>query len=271
LLLTSILVWDARHFKKPVAVASDLSSLNPETNVIFSPDERYILTGTAGPQAGIVAGKQVETRGKPGGRIVVMERDTLNIVKEYNVSTGSVIRLAWPSRINQILASTSLGEVHVFYSPTLSEKGATLAAAKAPKQRQTLDDYVAGQEMGPIITPHALPMFKDQNIYEVSDAGNALHKRKRDTVVEKNRALKMRKPEPPVRGPGSGGRVGEAADRHVVMNMIRDDIRSEDPREALLKYAKDEPQWTKAWGKDQKTTFDYTPQPDEKEDKQGKK
>jgi hypothetical protein len=251
-------------------VAPDLSSLNPETNVIFSPDERYILTGTAGPQAGMVPGKQVETRGKPGGRIVVMERDTLNIVKEYKVSTGSVIRLAWPSRINQILASTSLGEIHVFYSPTMSEKGATLAAAKAPRQRQTLDDYVAGQEMGPIITPHALPMFKDQNIYEVSDAGNALHKRKRDTVVEKNRALKLRKPEPPVRGPGSGGRVGEAADRHVVMNMIRDDIRSEDPREALLKYAKDEPQWTKAWGKDQKTTFDYTPEPEEKEDKKGK-
>lgn len=260
-------MWDARAFKKPVSVASGLSSLNPETNVIFSPDEKHILTGTAGPQAGIVPGKQVETRGKPGGRIIVLERDTLQVVKEYNVSTGSVIRLAWPSRINQVLASTSLGEVHVFYSPDLSEKGATLAAAKAPKQRRTIDDYVAGQEMGPIITPHALPMFKDQNIYEVSDAGTALHKRKRDSQVEKNKALKSRKPEPPVRGPGSGGRVGEAADRHVVMNMIRDDIRSEDPREALLKYANQEPQWTKAWGKDQKTTFDYTPEPETEGDK----
>ncbi|KAK9900003.1 WD40 repeat-like protein [Cystobasidium minutum MCA 4210] len=252
----TVKVWDARAFKKPVSVASNLTSLNPETNVIFSPDEKHILTGTA-----------VDTKGKPGGRIVVMERDTLQIVKEYSVSTGSVIRLAWPSRINQILASTSLGEVHVFYSPELSEKGATLAAAKAPKQRRTVDDYVAGQEMGPIITPHALPMFKDQNIYEVSDAGTALHKRKRESQVEKNKALKARKPEPPVRGPGSGGRVGEAADRHVVMNMIRDDIRSEDPREALLKYAQAEPQWTKAWGKDQKTTFDYTPEPEESDDK----
>lgn len=243
--------------------------MNPETNVIFSPDEKYILTGTAGPMAGIVAGKEVDVRGKPGGRIVVLERDTLSVVREYTVSTGSVIRLAWPSRINQILASTSLGEVHVFYSPTLSEKGATLAAAKGVKQRRTVDDYVAGQETGPIITPHALPMFRDQNIFEVSDAGSALHKRKRDSQVEKNRLLKMRKPEPPVRGPGSGGRVGEAADRHVVMNMIKGDFRSEDPREALLKYAtpQENAQWTKAWGKDQKTTFDYSPEPEKDDSK----
>lgn len=85
-------------------------------------------------------------------------------------------------------------------------------------------------------------MFKDQT-YDVSDSGYA-GKRKRE--VGKNTILKSRKPEPPVKGPGSGGRVGEAADRHVIMGMIKGDIRSEDPREALLKYAAKEgdKQWT---------------------------
>lgn len=52
--------------------------------MIFSPDEKYILTGTAGPKAGIVPGKEVDVRGKPGGRIVVMKREDLEIVREYS-------------------------------------------------------------------------------------------------------------------------------------------------------------------------------------------
>lgn len=181
-----------------------------------------------------------------------------------DVSEGSVIRLAWHPRINQILASTSLGEVKVLYSPTLSEKGATLAASRAPKQRRALDDYVDPADQ-PIITPHALPMFKDSNAYEVSDAGTAT-KRKRENI--RNNAQKSRKPEVPVRGPGHGGRVGEAADRHMVAGMAGD-MRSEDPREALLKYATKEgdKQWTKAWGAHQKTLYDNTPEPEPAEKK----
>lgn len=180
-----------------------------------------------------------------------------------DVSKGSVIKLLWPSRINQILASTSLGEIHVLYDPQLSEKGATMAASRAPKARHALDDYVPGDR--PILTPHALPMFKDDH-YDVSDKGTAM-KRKRDMIevstngntglMSKKQVLKNRKPEPPVRGPGSGGRVGQATDRHLVMGNIEgEDIRSQDPREALLKYANkdgEENMWTKAWGKHQKT------------------
>jgi hypothetical protein len=79
-----LLVWDIRKFKKPLSVASDLISNNPETNVIFSPDEKYVLTGTTGPKAGLVPGKEVDVRGKPGGRIVVMKRENLEIVREYS-------------------------------------------------------------------------------------------------------------------------------------------------------------------------------------------
>lgn len=147
------------------------------------------------------------------------------------ITKGSVIRLAWPSRINQIFASTSTGEVHVLYSPTSSEKGAVLAASRAPRRRRELDEEFDPTSM-PIITPHALPMFKEANPYEVGDAGVAT-KRKRENV--RNNAVKSHKPDVPVRGPGHGGRVGEAANKYLVRDQI--DTRSEDPRAALLKYA----------------------------------
>jgi hypothetical protein len=38
-------VWDVRNAKKPVKTAWGLDIVNPEVNVIFSPDERLILTG----------------------------------------------------------------------------------------------------------------------------------------------------------------------------------------------------------------------------------
>lgn len=105
-------------------------------------------------------------------------------------------------------------------------------------------------------------MFKDAH-YDISDAGTA-QKRKRETLTKA--AIKSRKPEAPIKGAGHGGRVGEAADRHIIMGMVKDDLRSEDPREALLRYATkegEETKWTKAWGKDQKTLYDTRPDPEE--------
>lgn len=45
----------------------------------------------------------------------------------------------------------------VFYSPTHSVRGAKLCVVKEPKKR-AVDDFEIDR---PIITPHALPMFKD--------------------------------------------------------------------------------------------------------------
>jgi hypothetical protein len=38
-------VWDLRNAKKPVKTAYNLDIVNPEANIIFSPDEKLILTG----------------------------------------------------------------------------------------------------------------------------------------------------------------------------------------------------------------------------------
>lgn len=60
--------------------------------------------------------------------------------------------------------------------------------------------------------------------------------------------------------------------QHVVQGMVRDNMRDQDPREALLKYATasvEDNEWTSAWSKTQpKPVFDTRPLSDEeKEDK----
>lgn len=60
-------MWDIRNAKKPVSTRYGLDIVNPESNVIFSPDEKLILTGTSCP------------KGEGFGQLVVMNRENLEI------------------------------------------------------------------------------------------------------------------------------------------------------------------------------------------------
>lgn len=86
----------------------------------------------------------------------------------------------------------SQGGTHVLYDPTLSEKGALVCVARAPRKK-SIDDF----EAKPVIhNPHALPLFRDQ----------PSRKREREKTLKD--PLKSHKPELPMTGPGFGGRVG---------------------------------------------------------------
>ena len=60
-------VWDLRNAKKPLKTAYNLDIVNAEANIIFSPDEKLILTGTACP------------KGKGFGQLVMLDRETLEV------------------------------------------------------------------------------------------------------------------------------------------------------------------------------------------------
>ncbi|KAG9101497.1 hypothetical protein FS749_006400 [Ceratobasidium sp. UAMH 11750] len=223
-------LWDTRSFKKPVATAVDVPTLYPGTSAIFSPDEKYVVTGAAA------------VPGRAPGRLLFMRRDGAEgeggLTPARSVLLGekvSAVKVVWHSKINQVLASLSDGSVRVLYSPNASTNGAKLCVTRAPK-KVTIEDVSSALRDAPIITPHALPMFRDEE--------NRGNQRRRD------KDSKTRKPMPPVNGPGRGGRVGASATQHIVQHMFRDTSRDEDPREALLKYATkddDELRWTKAW------------------------
>jgi hypothetical protein len=160
----------------------------------------------------------------------------------------------------------------VLYSPVTSLNGAKLLLSKGPPRKVTVEDMSDAVTAPTVLTPHALPMFRDL------DPGRG-SKRKRDK--ERQDPRKSRRPELPVTGPGRGGRVGASATQHIVQNLVRDTTRDVDvsrcvslrgynfpqlfgalmtmladqiffcfflqPREALLKYAdaaEKDPQWT---------------------------
>ncbi|KAI8374471.1 WD40-repeat-containing domain protein [Radiomyces spectabilis] len=216
----TVKVWDLRKPKTPLRVAYNLDIVNPEANVIFSPDERLILTGTSVP------------KGQGYGQLVMMDRETLEIRRTMNIGQASVVKVLWHPRINQIVTGSGDGTVNIFYSPTHSARGAKLCVVKAPKAR-AVDDYEIDR---PIYTPHALPMFKED------DARSS--KRKREKM--RKDPVASHRPDMPVNGPGKGGRVGMSEQQAVIKSLTKDTTRDEDPREALLKYAdvaEKDPMW----------------------------
>ena len=83
-------------------------------------------------------------------------------------------------------------------------------------------------------TAHALPLFRD-------DQQQSL-KRKRE--IERSDPKLSRKPDPPLPGKGAGGRVGTGGSSigayvRKIAALERNVDKDVDPREALLKYAKD--------------------------------
>ncbi|KAF9434981.1 hypothetical protein BGZ76_007103 [Entomortierella beljakovae] len=244
----TVKIWDVRNLKHPLAIAEDMSSLNSEVNVIYSPNERLIVTGTG-------------VRKNEGyGKIVMMNSDTLEIVRTVSVTQSSVVKVLWHDKLNQIIAGNADGSVRVYYDPEVSTKGALLCASRAPKKR-AIDDYEIDR---PIITPHALPMFKEDKIRS--------NKRKQEKM--RSDPMASHRPELPLSGPGRGGKVGHSTIQHVLAGVSKDRVREEDPRAALLKYAEvveKDPQWiTPAYKKNQPNPVFDESQHTEREQKRKK-
>ncbi|VDB84497.1 unnamed protein product [Peniophora sp. CBMAI 1063] len=247
----TIKLWDVskgKLVKKPIAVRANVVSLYPTTNAIFSPDNRFVVAG---------AGAEVKG-GK--GRLLFLRREDLAVEQELELEATPVV-VQWHARINQLVVGLTNGQISVLYSAATSINGAKLLANKGPARKITIEDMSDALAAPTILTPHALPMFRD------GEDGIARGTKRRR---EKERAdpRKSRRPEMPVTGPGRGGRVGASATQHVVQNLVRDTTRDEDPREALLKYAEQgerDPQWTAAWKQNQPKPVFAPAEEDEKE------
>ncbi|KAI0048424.1 hypothetical protein FA95DRAFT_1582219 [Auriscalpium vulgare] len=196
-------------------------TLYPTTNAIFSPDNKYVVTGVGASGEG------------EKGSLLFLCRGNVEVEKQLEVdSTPAVVQ--WHPKITTkyLVVGLTSGKICVQYSLHTSLNGAKLLLNKGPAKRPTPT----------ILTPHALlPMFRDGEIARGS---------KRKHEKERMDPRKSHRPELPVTGAGRRGRVGASATQHVVQNLVRDTTRDEDPREALLKDAQggeDDPQWTGAW------------------------
>jgi hypothetical protein len=83
-------VWDLRSLRKPLSVASNLENRYSETNIIFSPDDKQILTGLPPSKTG------------EKGSVVFLNGEDLKEERRVAIGEGAVVRVLWHSRINQV-------------------------------------------------------------------------------------------------------------------------------------------------------------------------
>ncbi|KAG4302732.1 hypothetical protein PCANB_001083 [Pneumocystis canis] len=215
-------LWDIRKFKEPLSVRNQLSNHYPETDITFSPNGEYILTGTS------IISNTCDT-----GKLVILKAYNLEIVKELSINDSAVIRVLWHTKINQILVGTANAAIHVLYSPKSSIKGAKTVLMKAPKIHHIDDDssltidIYAGAVSGSIILPNG-------KLDETADT-ELTNARREKTMIRKD-PIRSKIPSAPARN-APGGRSNNPDENHVRNSISLISMRDEDPREALLKYA----------------------------------
>lgn len=183
-----------------------------------------------------------------GGRLVAFcTQDAARQPLSVSAGAGhSVASLAWHPRLNQLFAGLGGGLVLGWYDPHMSERGLLFCAHRAVRRQQVQMGSLAEMEAANVVTPHALPLFKQ----------GAQRSKKRGRERERERELERRQPMRPPPGVGSGGRVTDNLTHALIKTVDKNmnDFRDEDPREALLKFAElteREPLWTGAYSKTQ--------------------
>jgi WD40 repeat protein len=241
-------IWDLRAFKKPLHVIENLFSRYATTDCSFSPDDALILTGES------------VKRMQASGRLLFYNSKTFDKVTEMAVTDSHVIKTVWHPKLNQIFVGCGNGIVKVYYSNNHSMRGAKLCVVKTRRKVKQVE-VVAAQQ---ILTPHALPMFRQEKPKSI----------RKQMERDRQNPVKSHRPDLPISS-GQGGRVatsGGTLSSYVIRNLglskrVEDD---QDPREAILRYAKDaeeNPYWVSpAYAKTQpKPIFQESGEEDEDE------
>ncbi len=119
--LRSRLVWDTRTMARPLKEYADLPNLFPFTDAIFSPNDRFFLTGTS------------VKKNQAGARLIFYDKGTLEPVKQIAIA-GSVVRLLWHPKINQLVVGCGDNSTRVLYDPDRSSKGALLTLVRRERK-----------------------------------------------------------------------------------------------------------------------------------------
>ena len=183
--------------------------------------------------------------GEKTGVVLFYDTSNFQLIRKMQVTQSHTIKLFWHPKLNQIFVGTGNGLIKCYYDERRSLRGATLCAVKIHRKAQH-SEIVSTQQ---VITPHALPLFRQER------------RKTSRKQMEKDRLdpVKSRRPDLPITS-GQGGRVassGGTLSSYVIRNLglskrVDDD---QDPREAILKYAKEaeeNPYWiTPAYNKTQ--------------------
>lgn len=249
----TIKLWDTRKFKTPLNTTShpSTSSQYPTSNIQFAPNSQSIVTGS-------------ET-----GHLHILNPATLRPELVTPVTPGSpLIAVNWHPKINQIFTGSANGQTTVLFNPKLSTGGALTILSKAPKKRHLDDDPNLTVDMDP------LGMAGEGEAGGSGpQAGSFAARHPTVGLTASGRSRDPRRPHIPAVTPFAKS----TPDQKYVMEQIEgSDMRDEDPREALLKYAPkagEKNVFTGAWDKTQPKGIykDYDSDEDDRETKRAKR
>lgn len=210
----TIKTWDFRNFKRPVNVATDVVSFFDVTKCMYSPDDKMVVTGTS------------VKKGEGNGKLVFFDRTSFKKVHEVSFANTSVVSCLWHPKLNQIFAGCSNGEIKILFDPNKSKSGAIMCVGKVKKKRIDPGENLLQPQ---IITPHALRMYREPR-------AKSMKKVKQD---QRKDPILSKKPEPPVSGPGAGGRIrqGMSLSGFIIKQIALEKYDDSNPRESILKHA----------------------------------
>ena len=160
------------------------------TDCNFSPNDRLLMTGTS------------FKKGENGGKLVFFDRQTFQRVYDIDVPKTHVVRSIWHPKLNQIVIGGGDGLVRVYFDAEQSNRGAKLCIAKPKKRVRPVNfstitelDYDCGilltkfvlnqteiMSTMRVITPHALPMFRED---KPKSSRRAMEKARKDPLLSR--------------------------------------------------------------------------------------
>jgi WD40 repeat protein len=244
----TIKLWDTRKFKTPLNTTAHASTSGqyPTSNIKFAPNSGSIITGS-------------ET-----GHLHILNPATLRPELVTPVTPGSpLISVAWHPKLNQIFTGSANGQTTILFNPAMSTAGALTVLSKAPKKRHLDDDATLTVDMDPLGMAG-----------EAHDPASQLTSfSARHPTIGLTASGKSRDPRRP-HIPAVTPFAKSTPDQKFVMEQIEgSDMRDEDPREALLKYAPkpgEKNVFTGAWDKTQPKAV-YKEYDSDEEEREAKK
>ena len=233
-----IRVWDVRKLSKsqPVCEFAGIEPRGLTANLAWRPDGAVLCAGAAG------ASKNDPGRlsfFSVGGDAHEVHRDAGGyrpLVSLGGCAKGADVCVFWHERIRHVFVGGSDGSVRALYDPQLSKNGALLSVKRDHAPRKFLTSDTSHVDASSIVNPNALPMYRNDD---------AFRSRGRYAKTRNSQTL-SKKPDPPL-AQGQQGR-NEGARTTFCQTFLENElaqgpgnIRNEDPREALLKYANEEP------------------------------
>ena len=222
-------LWDLRKFKQPVTTQT-----YPNLSMYRNASIKYSPTGTH-----VIMGSEE-------GNLVILNPYTLRTELSTPVTPGSPLIVAmWHEKLNQIFTGSDNSEVHILFDAEKSTGGAKAIMEKAPKRRHIDDnpnlttDLSQGVDPGSIVTPGG--------ILDKSNAASWAARHPNVGMTHSGRSKDPRRPHLPFNTPFAA--KGPDVDQ-IKTNIPLATLRSENPRDALLKYAeeaKKNPIFTKAY------------------------